>query len=244
MSHNALSHIKGFIITAAHETARQDRVQQLMQLLPGIQQMEAVYPSLEKVPFLTKLQALSKQRTGHALKHGEIGVLLSSRKIWHRIVQEASSDTEAFLVLESDSWMNDPAVFGEYYSMLTQQYDMFFFGSWLGRTRIFRSTRKQLDKGFVYGTPFIKTISGGYGYALNRKAAQHLLERSGKIAFPVDEFKRYIEPGYLRIGAVLPELISEKAEASTIGERPQSPDKQKLKMILLDIRNTVIAYCK
>lgn len=112
MSHNALSHIKGFIITAAHETARQDRVQQLMQLLPGIQQMEAVYPSLEKVPFLTKLQALSKQRTGHALKHGEIGVLLSSRKIWHRIVQEASSDTEAFLVLESDSWMNDPAVFG------------------------------------------------------------------------------------------------------------------------------------
>lgn len=244
MNHNALSHIKGFIITAAHETARQDRVQQLMQLLPGIQQMEAIYPSREKIPFLAKLQALSKERTRHALKHGEIGVLLSSRKIWHKIVQEASNDTDAFLVLESDSWMNDPAVFAEYYSMLTQQYDMFFFGSWLGHTRILRSTKKELAAGFFYGTPFMKTVSGGYGYALNRKAAQHLLQQTSKIAFPVDEFKRYIEPGYLRIGAVLPELISEKAEASMIGERPESPDKQKLKMIVLDIRNTVIAYCK
>lgn len=244
MSHNTLNHIKGYIITAAHETARQDRVQQLLQLLPGIQQMEAVYPSREKIPFLSQLQILSKQRTGHALKHGEIGVLLSSRKIWQKIVQEASSDTEAFLVLESDSWVNDPGILAENYVMLTQQYDMFFFGSWLGHTRILRSTKKQLVEGFTYGTPFIKSVSGGYGYALNRKAAKHLLQQTSKIAHPVDEFKRYIQPGYLSIGAVIPELISEKTAASLIGERPQSPDKQKLKMIVLDIRNTVIAYCK
>lgn len=244
MSQAGLAHIKGFIITAVHETARQQRVQALLQLLPGIEVMQAVYPTREKVPFLAALQEKSKQRTGYALNKGEIGILLSSRKVWRKIVAEAQHDNDYYLVLESDSWLNDTSLLAKHYTELTTQYDMFFFGSWLGHTRILRSTKKELSKGFFYGAPFMKSVSGGYGYALNRKAAKHLLQQTSKIAFPVDEFKRYIEPGYLHIGAIVPELISEKTAASLIGERPQSPDKQRLKMWVLDIRNSIMAYCK
>ncbi len=246
--------IQGFVITASHETSREPLVQKICEQLPSIQRIDAVYPSRVHVPFLHRLQEKSKQRTGYALNEGEIGVLLSNRKIWRRIVQHsntkkssglaAANSNESFLVLESDSTINNVEVLKKYYTQLTKQYDLFFFGAWLGNTKLFRSTRQPLEQGFVYGTPFIKTISGGYGYALNAKAAQHLLETSNHIAYPVDEFKRYISPGYLRIGAVLPELISEHQAESLIGERPHSPAKEKLKMILLNIRNTIITQLK
>lgn len=246
--------LQGFVITAAHETSREPLVQKICAQLPGIERIEAVYPTRVHVPFLHRLQEESKQRTGYALKEGEIGVLLSNRKIWRSIVQQSktknpsdlavASSNESFLVLESDSTINNVELLKKYYTQLTQQYDLFFFGSWLGNTKIFKSTRKPLEQGFVYGTPFIKTISGGYGYALNAKAAQHLLETSNRIAHPVDEFKRYIQPGYLKIGAVLPELISEHQAESLIGERPHSPAKEKLRMIALNIRNTLITQLK
>jgi GR25 family glycosyltransferase involved in LPS biosynthesis len=251
---HALDAIKGYMITAAHETSREPLVQKIVEQLPGIERIEAVYPSRVRIPFLHRLQAKSKQRTGYALNEGEIGVLLSNRKIWRSILEQSrtrnpsgialAGSNESYLVLESDSTINNIEVLKKYYGTLTQQYDLFFFGSWLGNTKIFKSTRQSLEQGFVYGTPFIKTISGGYGYALNAKAARHLLETSNRIAHPVDEFKRYITPGYLRIGAVLPELISEHKAESLIGERPHSPAKEKLKMMALNIRNTIITQLK
>jgi GR25 family glycosyltransferase involved in LPS biosynthesis len=236
--------IKGFVINAFHETERIERVQYLLSILPDLQKMEAIYPSREKIPFLQKIKQKSLERTGYSLTDGEIGILLSSRKVWRSIMHQAENDEEFFLILESDSWINNKILLEKNFEFLAKQYDMFFFGSWLGNTKIFRSTREELDLGFVYGTPFMKTISGGYGYAINRKAAAYLLKKSAYIAHPVDEFKRYIEPGYLRIGAVLPEIISEKGNSSTIGERPTAPSKQKFKMILLNIRNTIICLVR
>jgi len=239
---NTHNRINGFLITAAHETDRAKRVNDLLRILPGMQIAEAIYPSREKIPFLDKIKQISFTRTGYALNNGEIGILLSSRHVWRKIAQDAQNDEELFLILESDSWINNITLLENCFHVVAKEYDMFFFGSWLGNTKIFRSTRKWLGGGFVYGTPFIKTISGGYGYAINRKAAIHLLEKSATIAYPVDEFKRYIEPGYLRIGAVVPEIISEKGNSSTIGERPTAPSKQQFKMLLLTIRNTIICF--
>ncbi|MBR2648167.1 MAG: glycosyltransferase family 25 protein [Sediminibacterium sp.] len=238
----AWGNMKGFIITAAHETDRAKRVAFLLQQFPQLTKIEAIYPALQKIPFKEKLQQHAKQRTGHALNDGELGVLLTSRKIWRAICDTATSDTETFLILESDSWINEPELLHQYFDTLTTEYDMFFFGAWLGNVRIFRSTQKKLEKGYYYGAPFIKTISGGYGYALNKKAAAHLLKTSARIAYPADEFKYYVTPGFLKMGAVKPEMISEKSYGSFIGERPHTPAKQKIKMQLLNIRNSIIAF--
>lgn len=236
--------LRGFLIAAPHETGRLAWVQTTCKALPGIQVIPAIYPSKTHIPFLAQLQEKTKQRTGYALKEGEIGVLLSNRKIWRQIVQSTASEEATFLILESDSELKNPALLKKHFHQLTAQYDLFFFGSWLGNTKLFRSSRKPLEQGYVYGTPFIKTISGGYGYALNKKAARHLLESTNQIAHPVDEFKRYITPGYLKIGAVVPELISVYPGHSTIGERPHAPAKEKFKMLLLNIRNSVISFCR
>lgn len=236
--------IKGFLIASPHETNRLAWVNKTCKELPGIQVVPAIYPSQIHIPFLKALQQKSKERTGYALKEGEIGILLSNRKIWRRIVASAASEEEAFLILESDSELKNPEMLRNYFSMLTCQYDLFFFGSWLGNTSLLRSTRQPLAQGYRFGTPFIKSISGGYGYALNKKAARHLLATSNKIAHPVDEFKRYITPNYLRIGAILPKLISVYPGESTIGERPHEPAKEKLKMLLLNFRNAIISYCR
>lgn len=241
---NNQSLLRGFLIASPHERDRLAWVESTCKELPGIQVMPAIYPSKTHIPFFTQLQEKTKQRTGYALQAGEIGVLLSNREIWRQIVQSPASEQEAFLILESDSELKNPTLLKKYFHQLTAQYDLFFFGSWLGNTKLFRSSRKPLEQGFVYGTPFIKTISGGYGYALNKKAARHLLETTNQIAHPVDEFKRYITPGYLKIGAVVPELISVYPGYSTIGERPHAPAKEKFKMLLLNIRNSIISFCK
>jgi GR25 family glycosyltransferase involved in LPS biosynthesis len=232
--------IQGFIITASHEKNRLANVQQLQLQLPDIQLIEAIYPSKQKVPFLHQLVNKSKERTGRSLNFGEIGVLLSNRKIWHTISKTDVPDNTPFLILESDSVLNDPDVLKNNFHLLTAQYDLFFWGGWLGHIQLLRSTRIKINSKFNYGTPFIKTICSGYGYSINKKTAKYLLQQTKEIAYPVDEFKKYIDPNRLKIGAVVPELIAQGDGVSTIGHNGLSPVKEKIWFLLLDIRNYFI----
>lgn len=228
-----------YVITSIHETERIPFVEQIKSALPNVKQIEAIYPSSTRVPFLKKLQLKSKERGGRALTAGEIGLILTSRMIWRDILQKAQNDQDHFLILESDSNINNIEILVSKFQALTRDYDLFLWGSWQGHLRLLRSKRKRLDEKYTYGEAFMRSISGTYGYSLNRKAAATLLQLTGKIAYPVDEFKRYVAPGTLHFGGIVPEVISiHKNLLTTIG-RPSNAAIERLIMFVFDIRN----YC-
>ncbi len=237
-----INNIKGFIITASHEKSRLENVVLLQKQLPALQLMEAIYPSRQKIPFINKLRGKSKERTGRALNLGELGVLLSNRKIWQTIVQSDVPETASFLILESDSVINEVDLLIANFYRLTGKYDLFFWGGWLGHIKLLRSTKNKLTPTFKYGTPFIKTICSGYGYSINKKTARYLIQQTKQISYPVDEFKRYISPGMLNIGAVVPEIISQGIGETTIGHAGLSNFTEKIWLLLLDIRNAIICF--
>ena len=87
----------------------------------------------------------------------------------------------------------------------------------------------------------LSSISGAYGYSLNKKAAVHLLKKTGKLYLPVDEFKRYIDTSYLRVGGIVPEVIAQGPGESTI-EPPDYKGRINWALIkLLRMRNQLIA---
>lgn len=233
-----------YVITSIHETERIPFVVQIKSALPNVKQVEAIYPSSTRVPYLKKLQFKSKERGGRALTAGEIGLILTSRMIWRDILQRAQDDQEHFLILESDSKINDIELLTSKFQALTRGYDFFLWGSWQGHLRILRSKRKRVDKKYTYGEAFMRSIAGTYGYSLNRKAAATLLELTGKIAYPVDEFKRYVAPGTLHFGGIVPEVISiHKALPTTIG-RPANAAVERLIMFVFDIRNYILSMLR
>lgn len=241
---NQLNPINVFLITATHELLRQKNVELLKLQLPYLKVVEAIYPLREKVPFLDKLMLMSGQRTGKALNHGEIGVLLSNRKIWRSIASSSNADDDTFLILESDSVINDVTILTSNFHNLSRQYDLFFFGGWFGHIKLLNSTKRKVTDIFTVGEPYIKTICCGYGYALNKKTAKYLLKITSKIGYPVDEFKRYIEPGKIKIGAIVPELISQGEGVTTIGHDTLPSFLHATWMFILDIRNSLISFFK
>ena len=237
--------MRSFIITAASETARKANVDLLRAQLPDAELVEAVYPSLVHVPFLQRMMELSEQRTGKKLLPAEIGCLLSHRAVWRKILADADSDSdnhEHFLVLESDSVLSGD--FGEVVSLPLQNFDLFFFGAWLGHMKLFRSTRKKINATYTIGTPFIKTVYCTYGYSLNKKAAAHLLKQTNTIAHPVDQFKYFVNSNEIRLGGIVPELISGGQMGSYINQDRFGSRKKKLLMHLLSVKNTFICFFK
>jgi len=79
-----------------------------------------------RVPFLERLIAKSKERTGTALLVNEIGVLMSHRKVWHEIIQKAKDPNMHYLVLESDSKVKNIQLIEEYYHQIQSKFDLFF----------------------------------------------------------------------------------------------------------------------
>jgi GR25 family glycosyltransferase involved in LPS biosynthesis len=259
--------LRSFIISAANETARAANISELRKQLPDAIMINAVYPSITKVPFLQQLIKLSQQRTGKALLPAEIGCLLSHRKVWHNILQMDIDAAEHCLVVESDSIIKDMELVKDLFSnniyndsinssisgeiknsrhlnISLQQYDLFFFGAWLGHMKLLRSTKKQLNERFSIGQPFIKTVYCTYGYSVNKKAAAYLLQQTKKIAYPVDQFKHFIQPEALQIGGVVPELISAGTMGSYINQINAKQWQRNLFMYLLDIKNNLICFFK
>jgi GR25 family glycosyltransferase involved in LPS biosynthesis len=234
--------LKGFLITSEYEKERAANVDALLGQLPGIKKQKAVYPAYERVPFLAKIKEGARRRYQTDFLDGEIGILLSNRRVWMQIANSDGPDDEHFLILESDSQVNQLKLLVDNYKNATAGYDLFFWGAWMGYMRLLRSSIKPLDRGFSVGVPYMRSVSCAYGYSINRKAARHLLQCTGTLRYPVDEFKRYIKKGYLQVGGVSPELISQATIGSTIDPTNQKERTNYTWIKLLDIRNRIICY--
>ena len=84
-----------------------------------------------------------------------------------------------------------------------KKYDLFFWGAWNGYASLKKSTVQH-----GVGEPLIKSVYGAYGYSLNSKAAKYLLQKTARIAYPVDMYKRFVDTREISIGAIVPEVIS------------------------------------
>jgi len=231
--------IKGFIITSDKEHDRTENVSFLRHQVPGIEIMRAIYPGDIHVPFLEKLIVQSRKRSGTALNRGEIGVLLTNRKIWKEICIRSSDPHENYLILESDSRIANLSVLENFFSE-SASYDIFFWGAWSGNMQLHRSTIQKKVNGYLIGEPYIKTVYGAYGYSLNKKAAQLLLKRTGKISYAVDQYKRFFKRNELRIGGVTPEIISHWDASSTIGHEGVILWKRRIMLKILFIKNWLV----
>lgn len=232
--------MKAFLIYAESEAHRKDHIAKLMAEAPfAVEKVEAIYPDRQHVPFRDALLRLSKERTGKALLMGELGCLLSHRRVWTKILSDAKNDKDHFLVFESDSMIEDAQFLSDHFSSLVEKKDLFFWGAWEGHMKFFHSSQNAINGSYVVGEPFIKTIYCTYGYSLNRKAAKLLLSRTRKISHPVDQFKYFFKQDELRLGGVLPEVIKGNQITSTIREKENQFFKKAF-LALLDLKNNVI----
>ncbi len=236
--------IHTFILYSQREQDRLPQVRLIQSAFEQVELIEAVYPKYTHVPFLAQLIEVSKQRTGRALLTNEIGVLLGHRIIWKHILKEVSSDVEHFMIFESDSKINDLALFKANFHEYTKKYDLFFWGAWDGHARIKKSTIQFEHGAFKIGEPLIKSVYCTYGYSLNKKAAALLLKSTNKIAYPVDIFKKYIPKGSLRLGAARPEIVSAWYNTpSTIRKEGVSKKIKNWCIVqIFDFRNRIQAY--
>ena len=189
---------RAFVLFADHETERRAHVEAMRSAVPNLEVMEPVFPSRVHVPFVESLIEKSRERAGKALLPTEIGVILSHRKLWSLIARESSN--EHFLVLESDSRILNSELLQ---SETAVKYDLFFWGAWNGYASLKRSSKEN-----GIGEPLIKSVYGAYGYSLNAKAALYLLKKTAQIAYPVDMYKRFVDPSEISLGAIVPEVIS------------------------------------
>ena len=235
--------IPAYIIYGQNEDARKAQVEQLQQALPNAVLVEPIFPSRQKVPFIKDLIGNAFKRSGYQLMPSELGVFMSHRSIWKKIVQEGRQDKH-FLVLESDSKINAIHLIEQTMPIVEKSYDLFFWGAWNNHVSIKRSTAVSINKKYSIGSPLIRSIYGAYGYSLNVKAAKHLLSQSSKINYPVDLYKHYVDQDEIKLGAMKPELIStwQTTDSTIRKERPIDMLKRIIIIKIFSFRNQILAY--
>ena len=71
--------IPTYILFASHEINRAHQFELLKKDIPEIQVVEPIFPNYTRIPFLSKMQSVSFQRTGKSLLTSEIGEKLRMR---------------------------------------------------------------------------------------------------------------------------------------------------------------------
>ena len=204
--------IPAYILFSSHELERQIQVNEIIKHLPQVEIIEPVFPKYQSVPFLQRLVQKSKERTGTKLLTTEIGVLMSHRKIWQKIVALSRLNINPanthYLIFESDSKIIDLETLYEHIGMVQNKYELFFWGAWHNNVSIKKSSITATFQNYIIGTPLIKSVYCAYGYSINAKAAQKMLDATNKINYPLDLFKHYYNINSFSIGAIKPEVIS------------------------------------
>ena len=203
-----INSIKTYILYSKKELDRLENINLLKENIKGIEEVEAIFPKYINVPFLDKLISKSKERTGKALNANEIGCLLGHRKIWQALLKREAVENEHFLIMESDSIINDYRILESTFSKYSKNYDLFFWGAWNGNVSIKRSTILYKENNKIIGEPIIGSVYCTYGYSINKKGAKYLLRQTRKIARPVDAFRFLVDPNTIKVGAISKELIS------------------------------------
>jgi GR25 family glycosyltransferase involved in LPS biosynthesis len=236
--------ILAFIIYGQNEHARQAQVNLMQEVLLNSVLVDPIFPSRQKVPFINDLIKNAYKRSGYKLLPSEVGVFMSHRSIWKKIVQQNKDPNQHFLVLESDSKINDMHLIEQTMQKVETGYDLFFWGAWNNHVSIKKSTAESIDNNFKIGVPLIRSVYGAYGYSLNIKAAKHLLAQSSKINYPVDLYKHYVDQAAIKIGAIQPELISTWQTTDSTIRKEANIDRLKRIIIIkiFSIRNQILAY--
>lgn len=236
--------IETYILYSSLEKDRIESIDLLKKQFNQTNHIEAIFPKYIHVPFINRIIQVSKERTGNPLSTSEIGCLLGHRKIWSNIIAKNCPEDQHFLVLESDSILNDSSQLNNLFNLVKTNYDLFFWGAWNGFVRIKRSTIIHKENNRHIGEPFLKSVYCTYGYSLNKKAARYLLKQTKYVSYPVDMFKFYIELKALRVGAVRKELISTPLYLKSYIRKNTLFNFYKRRLItrIFDIRNALIAY--
>lgn len=195
-----------YLISSIYETERFQHIQQIKQLFPNLVQIEAIYPSKIKVPFLNKIKTISAKRNHRALSNGEIGCLLSHRKAWQYFLNQ--NDDNECLILESDSLIVDPILLIQHFNKVHSKFDLFFWGAFDGRMQLLKSSKERINSIYSLGNPLVNSLYCTYGYSINKVAAKCLLQQTRLFDYPIDYWKRRLKGGELTIGGVHPNLIS------------------------------------
>ena len=236
--------IQAFIIYGQNEHTRQAQVNLMQEVLPNSVLVDPIFPATQKVPFLKDLIQNAYKRSGYKLLPSEVGVFMSHRSIWKKIVQLNNDPNQHFLVLESDSKINDMRLIEQTMQKVETGYDLFFWGAWNNHVSIKKSTAVSIDNKYKIGVPLIRSVYGAYGYSINIKAAKHLLAQSSKINYPVDLYKHYVDQATIKIGAIQPELISTWQTTDSTIRKEANIDRLKRIIIIkiFSLRNQILAY--
>jgi GR25 family glycosyltransferase involved in LPS biosynthesis len=229
-----------YLISSPLEKDRLDNINILQSQINNIIHIIAIYPSQIHVPFLNHLLDLAKQRTNRTLSSAELGLLLSHRKAWRSLI---NSDQDSALILESDSMINNSVILNKYFETIHKQFDLFFWGAFDGRMKIFAKGKFTIDNNFVIGNPVINSVYCTYGYSLNKKTASFLLKQTAKVNYPVDFWKIRLKNTNLTIGGVNPEIISTNPQFnSTVQSKKFNIYDNKIIKQLIDCKNTILTY--
>lgn len=193
--------------SSAYEPEREKNILLLQKIFGDIHLVEAVYPGYQRVPFQERIFNLAGERTGHRLNAGELGCLLSHRKIWAEIKAVATDPKEGFLILESDSLIKDIDLLTGRFPAVHDQYDLFFWGAFDNRMKLLKSTCMTVSVDYQIGVPFVKSLYCTYGYSINKKAAEFLLRDTCKVNYPCDHWKRRLIKSGLSTGGIQPCII-------------------------------------
>ncbi len=229
-----------YLISSIHETDRIKNIDLLKKQLNEIIHIEAVYPKNIHVPFLDKILIAAKNRTNRVLKNSELGLLLSHRAAWESLLKNSA---DSGLVLESDSMLINKDILQEYFTLMHQKYDLFFWGAFDGRIKIYNRDRLFIQENYYIGTPVINSLFCSYGYSINKKAANYLLLQTNHVNYPIDFWKYRLKNSNLKIGGVFPEIISTAPQyKSTIQTNEFNIYNFKFINFLIDLKNTILSY--
>lgn len=239
-----INSIKTYILYSKQELDRLENINLLKENIKGIVEVDAVFPKYVNVPFLDKLIQKSKERTGKALNANEIGCLLGHRKIWQSLLKREAGENEHFLIMESDSIINNYGILENNFSKYSSNYDLFFWGAWNGNVSIKRSTILYKENNKIIGEPIIGSVYCTYGYSINKKGASYLLKQTKKISWPVDVFRFLLDPNIIKVGAISKELISTPIYLKSYIRNNSLVNSYKRQLItkILKIKQFIISY--
>ncbi len=228
-----------YMVSSMLEEERKNHITDVAELFPLLQQIEAVYPNRIKIPFYSAIKSITKSRTGIAISDGALGCLLSHRRVWSTFLHQDQFDN--CLILESDSDIVNLKSLNDLYSYATEKYDLFFWGAFDGRMKLFKSTIKQLNN-YTFGEPYKNSLYCTYGYSINKKAAAYLLKKTTQFNYPVDYWKYRLNRKEINIGGILPNLIITKTVFTSTIYIQSKTVFNKLFDMIIDFKNYVITF--
>jgi GR25 family glycosyltransferase involved in LPS biosynthesis len=231
-----------YLLASNNETERVTHILALNHSFDNLMQVEAIYPTKVHVPFQHKIKAITKARTGHEITNGALGCLLSHRKIWQKFINQ--NDIDHCLILESDSKVLDLEKLKSTFEIVKSDFDLFFFGAFDGRMKLFRSSKHKLFDKYVIGEPLKNSLYCTYGYMLNKKAASNLLRVTSKFDYPVDYWKYRLKNTNLKVGGITPNLISTVKEFTSTIDKSKKSFRSFIFDLIIDFKNSILTSIK